>query len=310
MKILTLVEAFTSLKENKSHWIEDTHMHLYLSQCSVFINSNTERAQLPFLSPHFPYPKLLESTDQRVVQINMWMNFSPCSSSLHYDANHNLLSLIEGRKTVTLLSPSYTYLLKPYPSYYSSPNHSRLSKEALNIILEEFSCEPNTEKGRVSVISDGIFIVEMKAGDVLFIPEGWWHAVDSERCSYAVNYWFESPLKAFLAEGNASHMSSYLVRLGLHSLLSQQQQSNSVMPNKGSRKRKLSEHSVAQLEINGDFESNEMQFMKFMEAFGKNASENNKKICQSHNKFCLDLANCSFETMATIWPSFAAKVTS
>lgn len=117
LKISTIVDALISIREQKPHWVEDTKMKLYLSQCSVFSDSPIEPAQVSCLAQFYSFPKPLLETQQRIMQINLWMNTSACVSALHYDANHNLLNLVQGRKTVTLLSPAHTHILQGYRLY-------------------------------------------------------------------------------------------------------------------------------------------------------------------------------------------------
>ena len=51
----------------------------------------------------------------------------------------------------------------------------------------------------------------VQAGDVLFIPEGYWHQIDSTGGTIAVNIWYESAVSDLLSD---SHMSEfYLTRL-------------------------------------------------------------------------------------------------
>ena len=38
----------------------------------------------------------------------------------------------------------------------------------------------------------------MQAGDAVFIPEGWWHQIDSTDITIAVNFWWQSPFGAGL----------------------------------------------------------------------------------------------------------------
>ena len=45
----------------------------------------------------------------------------------------------------------------------------------------------------------------MQAGDVLFIPEGFWHQVDSSAGAIAVNFWFESHTSRRLLDPDLSH---------------------------------------------------------------------------------------------------------
>ena len=48
-------------------------------------------------------------------------------SSLHYDPYHNLLCLVQGEKTVQLMSPELTHLLYPMSILGESPNHSHVN---------------------------------------------------------------------------------------------------------------------------------------------------------------------------------------
>lgn len=38
----------------------------------------------------------------------------------------------------------------------------------------------------------------LQAGDAVFIPEGWWHQIDSSDITIAVNFWWQSPFGAGL----------------------------------------------------------------------------------------------------------------
>lgn len=48
----------------------------------------------------------------------------------------------------------------------------------------------------------------MQAGDALFLPEGWWHQIDSEGVTIAVNFWWRSPFDRLLG----THMDAYYLR--------------------------------------------------------------------------------------------------
>ena len=48
-------------------------------------------------------------------------------SSLHYDPYHNLLCLVQGKKTVKLMSPEVTHQLYPMSILGESPNHSHVN---------------------------------------------------------------------------------------------------------------------------------------------------------------------------------------
>jgi hypothetical protein len=258
------------------------------------------------------------------------MNISKCYSSLHYDANHNLLCLVKGGKTVILISPSYTHLLKALPAYFSSPNHSNLTKDDLMIFTNTFSSDQSNSK-------IGIYKVSLSPGDVLFIPEGWWHAVESDRCSYAVNYWFESPLKQFFEEGKANHMASYLLRAATYSLKTNEGSDNvcnlyqtrtvappigdgAIVDNKDKgldimRKRKQDVENDKDKQmctrIRRDESERNSDFSLLMCELFHSAQQKkgeDSSYPDTHESLCLRFVGCSFEHMALFWLPYAHKV--
>jgi hypothetical protein len=56
---------------------------------------------------------------------------------------------------------------------------------------------------------------DARPGDAVFIPEGWWHQVDSEIGTSAVNYWWRSDFSRRLNDDNAA----YFARKALESLV-------------------------------------------------------------------------------------------
>ena len=51
----------------------------------------------------------------------------PSRCSLHYDPYHNLLCMVQGQKTVKLMSPEATAFLYPHSLLGESPNHSQVN---------------------------------------------------------------------------------------------------------------------------------------------------------------------------------------
>lgn len=78
---------------------------------------------------------------------------------------------LAGIKTVFIAPPDTDIKLPPLWS--EEPNHAAMS-------AAEFIGHPSCAK------------VDVKAGDALFIPEGWWHLVDSVPFTIAINYWYTS----------------------------------------------------------------------------------------------------------------------
>jgi hypothetical protein len=56
-------------------------------------------------------------------------------------------------------------------------------------------------------------LLSCQAGDALFLPEGWWHQVDSSEVTIAVNFWWRSPFDQLLG----THMDCYYLRRVLQS---------------------------------------------------------------------------------------------
>lgn len=50
--------------------------------------------------------------------------------------------------------------------------------------------------------------VTLHGGDALFIPEGWFHQVDSDCLTIAVNFWWQSEVMSGMSE----HMDAYYLR--------------------------------------------------------------------------------------------------
>lgn len=108
--------------------------------------------------------------------VNLWLSGTATATNCHYDANHNLLFVIRGHKTVLLWPPSATPALAPRHIHATNPNHSTLGMEEL-------------QEGARLAATGGVR-VRACAGDVLYIPEGYWHQVESGAGTFAANVWF------------------------------------------------------------------------------------------------------------------------
>ena len=153
---------------------------------------------------------------RQVRQVNLWASVgSPTRSSVHYDARHNLLCVVRGSKTVRLSPPKATPFMDAFPVWSHSANHSRRKvsprpqqegeakegEEKEETAKEKASTAENTaaessvastNMDTESVDTHGMELcATLLAGDCLFIPEGWWHQVDSAKGTLAVNIWFD-----------------------------------------------------------------------------------------------------------------------
>lgn len=195
MELQKFVEGFLARRERREHWLFDTDLNLYLSQLQIFSGDEkiTVPGSLSALMSKIEIPELL--TTESLSQVNLWMNIDPSVSALHYDGNHNLLAVLCGCKSVTLVSPMYTALLCPGAAYSSTEaNHANIPIETEMYLKQE---------------NIPVQTIELREGDVLFIPEGWWHHVKSTECTIAVNFWFKSTIRTLMEQ---DHMLPYLLR--------------------------------------------------------------------------------------------------
>ena len=96
----------------------------------------------------------------------MWISIgNKTRSTLHYDAKNNFLCVIKGEKVVTLYSPSETKYLYANPIFCEgSVNHSLIEIDAEDI-----------DKKYPLLRNANPMVYTLTKGDLLFIPEGWWH---------------------------------------------------------------------------------------------------------------------------------------
>ncbi|XP_024965624.1 tRNA wybutosine-synthesizing protein 5 isoform X3 [Cynara cardunculus var. scolymus] len=169
---------------------------IYLAQVPIMNVEKEERVQLESLIKDIQTPLFLET--KTLASINLWMNGAQARSSTHYDPHHNLLCVVSGSKQVNLWPPSSSPFLYPMPLHGEASNHSAVPMDEPDISLH-----PRAEHSKKYVQR-----VILHAGDALFIPEGWFHQVDSESLTIAVNLWWRSEMMSGMSE----HMDSYYLR--------------------------------------------------------------------------------------------------
>ncbi|KAA8543288.1 hypothetical protein F0562_021217 [Nyssa sinensis] len=174
----------------------DASQQIYLAQVPIMNIENEERVQLGNLREDIQTPVILETKD--LASINLWMNNARTRSSTHYDPHHNLLCIVAGCKQVVLWPPSASSFLYPMPLYGEASNHSSVALEN-----PDFSIHPRAKQSM-----DYSQKVILHAGDALFIPEGWFHQVDSDDLTIAVNFWWRSNMMSGMLE----HMDAYYLR--------------------------------------------------------------------------------------------------
>ena len=128
-----------------------------------------ELADLQSAVPAWPLGDGAPPPDVQAVTANLWMSPRATTSALHTDDEDNLLCVLRGRKVVALVAPGAARHLRPAP--------------------EGTHCEADVFTAGGAPTAAGARFVEARAGDVVLIAKGVWHAVRSDAGTVAINFW-------------------------------------------------------------------------------------------------------------------------
>ncbi|CAK9204211.1 unnamed protein product [Sphagnum jensenii] len=189
---------------DREHYLAEntSGFQLYLAQVGIYSQDGGAFPPLAALMGDLAIPDFLAKPVQN---INLWMSVNGSRSSTHYDPHQNLLCVVAGSKRVKLWPPSAAPTLYPLPIYGEASNHS-----AVDFVNPDLATYP-----RFREALEAYETVTLDVGDALFIPEGWYHQVDSANVTIAVNFWWESESSAKLG----THMDAYLLRRVLANLV-------------------------------------------------------------------------------------------
>lgn len=153
---------------------------LILNHRFYYLQATSLKRELPELLDSLMKPYLIDSR-QLLLTCNLWFGGAGCKSPLHYDLPENFLIQTYGRKRVILYPPAAGQYL--YPALDDAlPHFSRV-----NVFGTEFSEFPLFTKAQSARRE---FVIG--PGDMLYIPMGWWHAVESLDTAVSVNMWWVS----------------------------------------------------------------------------------------------------------------------
>jgi len=105
----------------------------------------------------------------------MWMGNGQIGP-LHYDTTANLHGIVFGSKRFRLFPPSQLPLLYPCSMFSKIPTMSQASLSA-----PDYARFPRLKKAKP-------VIVDLAPGDMLFLPPGWWHQVDTPVPTISIDF--------------------------------------------------------------------------------------------------------------------------
>ena len=154
---------------------------LYLVVTRIMSHHNRNTAQLPVLLSDITIPHFIPY--ERLWQVNLWLGKGSNKSNLHFDPEENLLSPIIGVKNVLLFSPEYDRFL-----YKNNERGTNMLQSKVDV----FNFEPD----QFPLVNKAYYYqTQVQENETLFIPAGWWHAVESSpTLNIAVNIiWLVKP---------------------------------------------------------------------------------------------------------------------
>ncbi|WP_458129625.1 cupin-like domain-containing protein [Pseudomonas sp. Z2-11] len=142
----------------------------------AYMGNNILPAQLMELIKYPPYfdPSLF-------IPPRIWIGPKGTLTPLHRDDTDNLFAQVWGQKTFTLAAPHHREAL----GTWSTAPQGGLDGCDFNPDAPDYERFPHAR--------DVTFMrVTLEAGDLLFLPEGWFHQVESVATSLSVNFWVNS----------------------------------------------------------------------------------------------------------------------
>jgi lysine-specific demethylase 8 len=125
-------------------------------------------------------------------EANLWMGRPTTRSGLHWDPTIGLLAQVRGRKRVKLIPPDEWPRLHGYPHRHG-PNSRARMQDADEAFPLPFDLET--------------WEAELHPGDMLYIPPGWWHDLESlDAATISVNFWWQTSLLRQLRISNIRRM--------------------------------------------------------------------------------------------------------
>ena len=209
----TLLDVAASVLAGTDHPVgSGLGLAYYLCQCPIISTDPNVPAVLGELSPDISVPAIIDPAT--LYQANLWLGTVGSRSNAHFDANHNLLVVVKGAKRVLLAPPAAVATLGARPAFAADFHHSPGVFGGGDPRGSDESSESHC-----GGLPTGTVVADLLPGDGLFIPEGWWHQVDSSPGTVAVNFWFTGVAaaisRAIEASPPAQELEGYIARVAV-----------------------------------------------------------------------------------------------
>ncbi len=146
--------------------------------------------QFPCLTEHVDFPKYEEPGVEISVTNDFFFAGAGALTPLHYDLLENLFFQAYGIKRFLLIDPKFTDCCYPVNRTWID-GYSEVAIEK-----PDFGRHPKFRD--VPIVE-----VDIAAGELMYVPGGWWHAVQSLETNISINKWWGPPE---FVEKNREHL--------------------------------------------------------------------------------------------------------
>ncbi|MCQ0033460.1 cupin-like domain-containing protein [Burkholderia glumae] len=155
----------------------------YITYAEIYEAIPSLREDITLLHERYGFPRWLPDSLRRrlILRPGFWLGPEGISSPLHFDRHENLNVQVYGRKRWVLFGPGQSHQV-----YYRQRRDLPVIFSPVDMTRPDLDAFP-----RLGDAQRHDFVLE--AGEVLYLPPGWWHFVTSLSDSINVNYWWWSP---------------------------------------------------------------------------------------------------------------------
>ncbi|CAK3892754.1 Hypothetical predicted protein [Lecanosticta acicola] len=186
-KTATSNDFFTSASSTSSPSLSTPTAQVYLAQAPI--------ADLPrALAQDVPTPELvLKAGKGDIYGSSIWLGQAPTYTPLHRDPNPNLFVQLAGRKIVRLCRPEVGQgIFAKVQERIGGTASATMRGEEMMQGSEKKALEDEVWSESDDGTNQVVWETELRSGDALFIPKGWWHSVKGigHGMTGSVNWWF------------------------------------------------------------------------------------------------------------------------
>ena len=148
-------------------------------QRSMYMGSLPTERYLPGFAKENSLSILNDDVEPRI-----WLGHAS-KVSAHYDTMDNIACVVAGARRFTLYAPETIDRL------YIGPIDHTMAGQPVSLAA---SAPPDDERfPRFREVRDQALVVELRAGDAIYVPKLWWHQVEaSSPLNALVNYWWDA----------------------------------------------------------------------------------------------------------------------